>query len=182
MEHLYYLVAQLPSFSVSEDSTQKLPITVEYYKDLCARFMSPEKAFLAQDLSLEPPLEMEETGSEFLDKWYDRERGLRLALAQIRALRMKKDLKDLPTATDGEMIQVARTATGMDNPLAAEQYLNQYRLSVLERLAPMDMFSVDAVFNYGLKLMLCERMRKFNKDEGLASYHKIYDEILGEDK
>jgi hypothetical protein len=30
--------------------------------------------------------------------------------------------------------------------------------------------------------MLAERMKKFNRDEGLASYHKIYDEILGEKK
>lgn len=55
-------------------------------------------------------------------------------------------------------------------------------MSVLDKLAPMDMFSVDAVFNYGLKLMLAERMKKFNRDEGLASYHKIYDSILGENK
>ena len=31
-------------------------------------------------------------------------------------------------------------------------------------------------------LALAERMKKFNRDEGLASYHKIYDEILGENK
>ncbi|MDO4507561.1 MAG: DUF2764 family protein, partial [Spirochaetales bacterium] len=100
----------------------------------------------------------------------------------LRALKMKKDNKDLPSTSDGEVIQAARTATGMDSPLSAEQFLNQYRMSVLDKLAPMDMFSVDAVFNYGLKLMLAERMKKFNRDEGLASYHKIYDSILGENK
>lgn len=182
MEHLYYLVAQLPAFSVSDDSSQKLPVTVEYFKDLCTRFMSEKTAKLAANLSLEPPLELEDTGVPFLDEWYKKERELRLALAQVRALKMKKDLKDLPSTTDGEVIQAARTATGMDSPLSAEQYLNQYRLGLLDRIAPMDMFSVDAVFSYGLKLMLCERMKKFNRDEGLASYHKIYDEILGENK
>lgn len=182
MEHLYYLVAQLPAFSVSDDSSQKLPITTGYFKDLCTRFMSPEKAEIASNLSLEPPLECKSTGSMFLDAWYGKERELRLALAQLRALKMKKDSKDFPSTTDGEAIQAARTATGMDSPLSAEQYLNQYRMDVLSRLAPMDMFSVDAVFSYGLKLMLAERMKKFNRDEGLASYHKIYDEILGENK
>ncbi len=182
MEHLYYLVAQLPAFSVNDDSSQKLPLTVMYYKDLCSRFMSEKANKVAQNLTLEPPLESESTGSSFLDQWYEKERNLRLALAQLRALKMKKDTKDLPQTSDGEVIQAARTATGMDSPLSAEQFLNQYRMSVLDRLAPMDMFSVDAVYNYGLKLMLAERMKKFNRDEGLASYHKIYDEILGENK
>ena len=70
----------------------------------------------------------------------------------------------------------------MDSPLSAEQFLNEYRLGVLDKISPLDMFSVDAVYSYGLKLMLTERMKKFNRDEGLASYHKIYDEILGEKK
>ena len=182
MEHLYYLVAQLPAFVTNEDSTQKLPITSAYFKDLCSRFMSVKSAKRAQDLTLEPPIENAPTGSVFLDEWYDRERNLRLALAQLRALKMKKDAKDLPQANDGEALQAARTATGMDSPLSAEQFLNQYRLDVLDRIAPMDMFSADAVYSYGLKLMLTERMKKFSKDEGLASYHKIYDEILGEKK
>ena len=173
MEHLYYLVAQLPAISVNDDSSQKLPLTVGYFKDLCSRFMSEKSAKLAEPVS---------TGSVFLDEWYEKERCLRLALAQIRALKMKKDIKDLPSASDGESIQAARTATGMDSPLASEQYLNQYRLGILDRISPLDNFSVDAVYSYGLKLMLAERMKKFNKDEGLASYHKIYDEILGEKK
>lgn len=182
MEHLYYLVAQLPAFLVNDDTSQKLPLTVAYFKDLCSRFMSEKDNLMAQNLTLEPPLDNKNNGSSFLNQWYEKERNLRLALAQLRALKMKKDNKELPSTSDGEVIQIARTATGMDSPLSAEQFLNHYRMSVLDRLAPMDMFSVDAVFNYGLKLMLAERMKKFNKDEGFASYHKIYDEILGENK
>lgn len=182
MEHLYYLVAQLPAFTVNGESSAKLPITAEYYKDLCMRFMNARDSQVVQNLSLEPPRERESTGSAFLDEWYDKERNLRFALAQVRAQKMKKEANVVPITTDGEVIQAARTATGMDSPLSAEQFLNEYRLSVLDKIAPLDMFSVDAVYCYGLKLMLTERMKKFNRDEGLASYHKIYDEILGEKK
>lgn len=182
MEKLYYLVAQLPAFTVSDDSGAKLPISVDYYRDLCARFMCPQSAKAAQELSLTPPLERESTGSSFLDQWYEKERSLRLALAQVRALKMKKDIKDLPVTSDGEVIQAARIAAGMDSPLGAEQFLNQYRLGVLDRLSPLDQFCTDAVYSYGLRLMLAERMKKFTRDEGLSSYHKIYDEILGEKK
>ncbi len=182
MEHLYYLVAQLPSFSVSGESSSKLPISTEYFKDLCMRYMNAKDCQVAQNLSLEPPRERVSTGSAFLDEWYDKERNLRYALAQVRAQKMKKEASVVPITTDGEVIQAARTATGMDSPLSAELFLNEYRLSVLDKIAPLDMFSVDAVYSYGLKLMLTERIRKFNRDEGLASYHKIYDEILGEKK
>lgn len=182
MEHLYYLMAQLPAFSSSDDANYKFPITTDYFKDLCGRFMSAKSAETARNLSLEPPLEVKPTGSVFLDAWYDKERNLRLALAQLRALKMKKETKNLPLPNDGDVVQAARTAVGMENPLGAEQFLNQYRLGVLDRMTPLDMFSADSVYNYGLRLMLAERMKKFDKDEGLASYHKIYDEILGEDK
>jgi hypothetical protein len=182
VEHFYYLVAQLPAFKAVDESNAKLPITTEYFKDLCQRFMSEKDAATAAALSLEPPLEAHPTGSKFLDAWYAKERSLRFALAQLRALKMKKEAKDIPNTTDGEVVQVARTATGMDSPLSAEQFLNEYRIGLLDRLTPLDAFSVDAVYSYGLHLMLAERMKKFNRDEGLASYHKIYDEILGENK
>ena len=182
MEHLYYLVSQLPAFSSDGESNAKLPITTAYFKDLCSRFMSEKDNRSAQNLSLEPPREVCCTGSAFLDEWYTKERNLRFALAQVRALKMKKEVKDVPITTDGEVIQAARTATGMDSPLSAEQFLNSYRMTVLDKIAPLDQFSVDAVYNYGLRLMLVERMKKFNRDEGLASYHKIYEEILGENK
>jgi len=182
VEHLYYLVAQLPAFNVNGEANVKLPITTEYFKDLCMRFMNARDSQVAQNLSLEPPRERVATGSAFLDEWYEKERNLRFALAQVRAQKMKKDANVVPITTDGEVIQAARTATGMDSPLSAEQFLNEYRLGVLDKISPLDMFSVDAVYSYGLKLMLTERMKKFNRDEGLASYHKIYDEILGEKK
>lgn len=144
--------------------------------------MSEKYARIAGTLSLEPPVEDKPTGSPFLDAWYKKERDLRFALAGLRALKMKKDVKNIPSVSDGEVVQAARTATGMDSPLSAEQFLNEYRLQVLDKISPLDYFTADAVFSYGLRLMLTERMRKFNRDEGLASYHKIYDDILGENK
>ena len=181
MKHLYYLVAQLPAFNTNGDAV-KLPITTDYFLELCSRFMEGSELEAVKKLSLEPPRVSQKTGSAFLDSWYDKERTLRMALAQLRALKMKKDAKDIPLVFDGEIIQAARTACGMDSPLSAEQFLNEYRLSVLDKLSPLDQFSTDAVFCYGLRLMLTERIKKFNRDEGLSSYHKIYEEILGEAK
>ena len=44
-----------------------------------------------QNLSLEPPRQAEKTGYDVLDKWYDYERSLRIALSYLRAQKMKKD-------------------------------------------------------------------------------------------
>lgn len=180
MSNQYYLVSQLPEFTVSDDKTV-LPITYEYYHDLCSRFLGKNEMRILDGLSLEPPVEDSKTGSPFVDTWNHKERSLRLALAQIRALRMKKKFSAGNESIAPDAVQAARTASGMDSPLAAEQYLNQYRLSVIESMRPTDGFSLDAVLSYGLRLKLAARMKRFDEANGMASYKKIYTRIL-EDK
>lgn len=176
----YYLMSQLPSISVSSD--KPLPVTEEYFVDLCSRFMDAKSIKILKGLSLEPPREGVRTGSVFLDAWYENERLLRFALAKIRALKMKKDVEIPMLSISPDIVQAARTACGIDSPLAAEQYLNEVRFSLLDRFAPADQFSTDAVFAYALKLKLVQRMKSFTEEAGAASYRTIYDQILGESK
>lgn len=177
MSKQYYLVSQLPEFSVSGDKNV-LPITYEYFYDLCSRFLDEKDMKILSGLSLEPPREAVKTGSAFVDSWNEKERSLRLALAQIRAVRMKKKFNAGNESIAPDAVQAARTASGMDSPLAAEQFLNQYRLSVVENMRPMDGFSSDAVFSYGLRLLLALRMKKFDAEKGMVSYKNIYNRIL----
>ncbi|MCQ2589490.1 MAG: DUF2764 domain-containing protein [Treponema sp.] len=175
----YYLVSQLPNISPSESKTA-LPLNGEQFRELCSRFVSEKEKIILNELSLVPPKDLSATGSQFLDTWYEKERNLRFALAQIRAQRMKKESYTLPAGCTADIIGAARTAVGMDSPYSAEQFLYEYRIKLLEEIKPLDGFSIDAVYAYGLKLLLVERMRKFEVENGKASYHKIYDEILGE--
>ncbi len=181
MNSQYYLVAQLPAFSTS-DTDKKLPITVKRFKELCSRFMSKKSYKMMADLSLLPGYADSSSESVFLNSWYKKERILRIALAIVRAQRMNKDVKTSEVVVSADVLQIARTAVSMDNPYNAELYLNKFRLNVIDSLVPLDTFSEDAVFAYGLRLMLTERIQKFDKERGLASYHKIYDRILGENK
>lgn len=180
MAKQYYLVSQLPA--IENIDSKQLPITEKYYKDLCSRFLDAKSLKIVENLSLEPPKKEEPTGSAFLDAWNDRERCLRMALAQVRALKMKKEFDVLPGGCTADILQAARTAVGMDSPLSAEEFLNKYRMEALKSLTPIDSFSVDAVFAYGIGLMLAARMKKFDVENGKVSYHKIYDEILEESK
>ncbi len=83
---------------------------------------------------------------------------------------------------DPETTQAAKNAVDAKDPLEAELYLNRNRLEYLNSLRPMDAFSEDAVYFYGLKLMLLERMQKFDKEKGIASYQKLYESILNGDR
>ena len=166
----------------SYEGRGQLPITEKSFKELCSRFLSEKDIKNLEKLSLEPSKSEESTGSQFLDKWNEKERALRFALAQVRALKMKKEAEMLPGSFTADIVQAARTAVGMDSPLSAEQFLYEYRLRLLDDLRPLDGFSIDAVYAYGLRLMLVERMRKFEVENGKASYHKIYDTILDGDK
>lgn len=179
MANQYYLVSQLPDISAAGEKST-LPITETYYRDVCSRFLDRKSLAVLARLSLEAPREPVKTGSDFLDRWYEFERCLRYALCQVRAQKMKKDFGPMPVSCTQDIIQAARTAVGMDSPLSAELFLFEYRLSMLDTIQPLDSFSVDAVFAYGIKLMLVERMKKFDKEKGTDSYHKIYDTILGE--
>ena len=181
MSKQYYLVSQLPDISAAGEKSTP-PITEKYYRDLCSRFLDSEQIGVLNNLSLEAPREVCKTGSDFLDKWYDFERSLRYALCQVRAQKMKKDAGSIPVSITADILQAARTAVGMDSPLSAEQFLYDYRISVLNNLQPLDNFSVDYVYAYGIRLMLCERIKKFDKVNGTNSYHKIYDAILDGDR
>jgi hypothetical protein len=177
----YYLVSQLPAFS-EVDENKKLPITEEYYRELCSRFLDEKSLEILSGLSLVPPRKVTPTGSDFVDEWYKRERSLRFALARVRALRMNKDTDISESSCTADILQIARTAIGLENPLEAERFLNKYRMDIISTISPLDEFSSDAVFAYGLRLMLMERMHKFDEEKGMASYHQIYDRILGENK
>ena len=181
MSKQYYLVSQLPDISASGEKST-LPITESYYRNLCSRFLEHSQLNILNSMTLEAPRECVKTGSDFLDKWYDNERSLRFALYQIRAQKMKKDLPQIPFTIPGDIVQAARTALGMDSPLSAEQFLFEYRISVLNNLQPLDPFSTDYVYAYGIRLMLLERMKKFDRVKGTESYHKIYETILDGDR
>ena len=173
----YYFIAQLPSLDgIGED--MPLPITEERFTELCGRFLSKKAQSEISKLTLTPPREYEKSGSALVEAWNNGERDLRFALAKARADKMKKlfdtENKQFPV----ELTKVARTAVDIDSPLEAEKFLNRYRLEFLDTLRPLNTFSEDTVFYYGLKLKLILRMKQFNADIGETAYKNIYNSIM----
>ncbi len=173
----YYLISQLPSLDGINESSP-LPITTERFSELCNRFLRKKSQAEFERLTLVPSKDCEKASSALVEKWNDGERSLRLALAKLRADKLDRQY---PTGAQGfspALLQAARTAVEAESPMEAEKLLSKYRLEFLETLRPTDSFSEEYVFYYGLKLMLLERIRKFDSESGEAAYRKIYDSIM----
>ena len=133
-------------------------------------------------LTLSPPKNSESSGSDLIDAWNESERYLRFALGKVRAEKMKKIFDTENRNFPVEYIKAANTAVEIENPMEAEKYLNSYRLKILETLRPMDSFSENYIFYYGLKLKLLLRIRQFDTKDGEKAYKNIYDSILNGDR
>ncbi len=178
----YYLMAQLPSLDGLDDGAP-LPITEERFVELCDRLLGKKTKGILVNLTLVPTRDGGDDDIGFTQNWNRGERQLRLALGICRAEKLGKDFEAGIEPLPHPILQAARTAVSMEDPLEAERYLLKYRLAFLETLRPADSFSEDAVVYYGLKLKLLARMRRFDEETGRKAYHIIYNTILhGEER
>lgn len=177
----YYLISQLPSLDGISENTP-LPITEERFTELCKRFLGKRSQDAIKKLTLSPSKKAENSGSVFIDAWNESERNLRFALGKVRAEKMKKSFDTENRIFPVEYIKAANAAIEIENPMEAEKFLNSYRLGILETLRPMDSFSEDYIYYYGLKLKLILRIRQFDTKAGEIAYKNIYDSILNGDR
>ncbi len=177
----YYLMAQLPTL------TRDAPAQIDYarFRELASRFLAPDDLAVLRALSLEPPRDPELTGSEILDAWFSFERSLRLSLARARADSLGRDFPE--TGEDESNVyaalegaEIARAATAIENPLEAERFLFRERFDFIGNIGSLHGFDREAVFAYGLSLLLKERESRFSPETGRAAYVEAYNAILGE--
>lgn len=177
----YYLISQLPSLDGIGDNMPP-PITEERFLELCHRFLGRKAQNEIDNLTLVPPRDYQKSSSALIEAWNEGERNLRLALAAVRAEKMKKTFDTGNRYLPAELMKAAHTAVEMESPLEAEKFLNHYRMEFLDTLRPADTFSEDSVFYYGLKLKLILRIRQFDEKLGEAAYRNIYNSIMNGDR
>lgn len=160
------------------------PFSFANFKEIAGRFLSKKDAEILDKLTIEPARDRRaKTGSVFLDNWYNFERSLRIALEQIRygntsfENSISYDEKELLN-TVGFAVQIAKIACGMENPLEAEKFLDEQRFLAADTIRDVKTFHSDAVFSYGIKLLLRLRAYTFNVDAGRREYSTVYDAIL----
>ncbi len=177
----YYLISQLPSLDGISENVP-LPITEDRFTELCGRFLGKKAQRELEQLTLAPPREPRKSSSVLIEKWDEGERMLRLALAKLRAEKLGKVFDSEILSFPAGLLQAARTAIDIESPMEAEKFLNRYRLDFLETLRPLDSFSEEFVFYFGLKLKLLLRIRQFDAERGESAYRNIYNSIMSSDR
>ena len=175
----YYFVATLPSIVYGE----KPPMSSEEFKEQCLNNLHHEDAALLKYCRYDPVMAVETTeptGSTFIDLLLLRERVLALNLAYVRAAKLKRQSPEDPPHDVPRAEARGKAAFEMDDPLEATIYIDEGRWGALDEMVGLDLFGVNNIFAYLLKLQLMERRQLFDAQKGSAAYRQLYDNILND--
>jgi hypothetical protein len=166
----YYLVASLPhlKFGAAPRLTPG-----EFLRRCAAQVSTAHYRILAEmELFQAQPAK---TGLALLDRWHDRERTLRNALASERAKRLGVEAARYPRdfRPDPRLAEIARHLLALDSPLAADEELDHLRWRFLEELAFGHYFDVETLVVYLLKLRILERRARFDPVVGAALFDRM---------
>jgi hypothetical protein len=175
----YYFVATLPFVEYGD----KPPVSSEEFRELCHGLLHPDDAALTQYCYYDPRITVETvqpTGSGFIDLLMARERTLVLNLAFLRAAKLKRPSPGDPPHDVPRAEAVAKAAFEMDDPLEAAITIDKARWGALNDMVGIDLFGVNNIFAYLMKLQLLERRQCFDAEIGAVKYKERYDSILNE--
>ena len=175
----YYFVATLPSIIYGE----KPPMSSAEFTEQCINLLHPEDAALLKYCRYDPVMAVETidpTGSDFIDLLMLRERVLALNLAFVRAAKLKRPSPEDPPHDVPRAEARGKAAFDMDDPLEATIYIDQGRWGALDEMVGLDLFGVNNIYAYLLKLQLMERRELFETEKGSAAYTQLYDNILND--
>ncbi|MDR1470042.1 MAG: DUF2764 domain-containing protein [Spirochaetaceae bacterium] len=178
MRNYYYFVATLPSVSYGDAP----PKSSEDFREECLYHLAPGDAAVLTSCTYNAAAvtAAKPTGSAFIDALLARERTLLLNVAYLRAARLKRQISGEPPRDASDAEAVAKAAFEMGDPLEAELFLDRGRWDAIDALSGLDLFSVNMVYAYLMKLQLLERRQRFDAEKGFAGYKQLYDTILDE--
>jgi len=174
----YYLVPQLPYLVFG----QTPPMSPEEFKKLALTLLDTRDAALLDTLGLglTPPLdEGVSSGSDFIDKWREWERILRLNLVKHRAAKLKREAPaSEPPVLPSDAASAAAKAA-QESPLEGEIIIDKARWRAIDTLLEgSGPFDSDVVFGYMLKLIILNRQALFEAERGFSEYKSLYASIL----
>jgi len=173
----YYLVPQLPYLVFG----QAPPMSPEAFRALALTLLDAEDAALLDTLGLGliPPRDEISSGSDFIDKWREWERILRLNLVKLRAGKLKREApaSDPPVLPSDAASAAAKAV--QETPLEGEIIIDKARWHAIDTLLEgSGPFDRNAVFAYMLKLIILNRQALFQAERGFSEYKSLYASIL----
>jgi hypothetical protein len=186
-EGYYYFIATLPSLSYGQD----VPMSSASFVESCHGLLPESDAALLKYCRLDvagfdwagegKDDAAQKTPSDFINMWIGRESALCRKLAELRAAKLgwgRPDfvMQDASLAQDAEAS--ANQAFNAGNALEGELSIDKGRWDAIETAAGIEIFNINTIYAYLLKLQLMERRSLFKPDEGFAESKAIYAGIL----
>ncbi|MCX7847118.1 MAG: DUF2764 family protein [bacterium] len=166
MSAYYYFVASLPGLRWGEPP----PLPRTDFLQRAQEWLPPhDAATLAAAAARDPAVTAHPAGA----RWWQWETAFGNALASARAARLGRDATPHLRSTDVAEAHVRATvqeAVKLDDPLKAEQLLDQLRWQFYESLAAAHAFDFETVLSYLLRLGLLERWAQFDPQRGHAFF------------
>ena len=176
MGQYYYLVPQLPYLVFG----QPPPMPPEAFRELAMSLLDEEDAALLDMLGpgLKPD-DSSSSGSDFIDKWREWERILRLNLVKYRAGKLKREAPAVePPVLPSDAASAAAKAV-QESPLEGEIVIDKARWNAIDTLLENSgPFDRNIVFAYMLKLIILNRQALFQTERGFSEYKSLYASIL----
>jgi len=176
----YYLVPQLPYLVFG----QTPPMSPEAFREMALPLMDEEDAVLLDTLGLglKPPIGDAAgvpSGSDFIDRWREWERILRLNLVKHRAGKLKREAPSSePPVIPSDAVSAAVKAM-QESPLEGEIIIDKARWNAIDTLLEgSGLFDRNVVFAYMLKLIILNRQALFQIERGFSEYKSLYASIL----
>ena len=168
-------------------------MTSAAFRELAKPLLDAEDAALLDLVTLDPqPVKGGEegpayadnapaSGADFIDRWREWERPLRLNLARHRSQRTKREGAapvEPPIYPADAAAAAVKAVVATESPLEAEILLDKARWNAIEVLQGINYFDRNTIYAYLLKLILLERQASFKAEEGFAEYKSLYTSIL----
>jgi hypothetical protein len=155
----------------------------ESFREMVMPLLEPQDAALLDllGLSLKPPDSAEgaSSGSDFIDKWWEWERILRLNLVKHRSGKLKREAPaaEPPVLPSDAVLAAAKAA--QESPLEGEVIIDKARWRAIDTLLEgSGLFDRNVVFAYMLKLIILNRQALFQTERGFSEYKSLYASIL----
>lgn len=165
MDKYYYLVSQLPTLFFAKEPE----IMIDSFLIEAAKWTSEKDFNFLKKLDINDYL-LKKNDPPALINYKDFEHKLRHDLAQFREAR-KKDSDYKPASFSISMVKEG-------NPLEIEIKLMELRWKVIDEIQREHHFDLEYLILYFLKLQILQRYFKFNKEEGLKNFQKLYEDTL----
>lgn len=156
----YYLVASLPYLSFDGEDF----LSRDRFVEECGRWLSTGDMKQLLELDIRDPYVRDED-PELVKQWKEFDMGIREILSGIRRKDSRAALK--------ENLYFSKEKIEGKNPFVAEKAIAKARWDFAEGEEPRYIFDINWLMLYHIKIQILERLARFDKERGEATFQKI---------